>query len=143
MAKLPTFFGKFCKVVKTFHFSCDIIFWVTFIDIWQLFTGHTDLNEQTAAKTFQIILLIFWNVWIVLFSITFQTSFLRKVDTENDEATPLCRVERRIHTSVRECRMQANGLEVLGIEEQETSAESCTLFKTQLSLHLIYSEVSR
>ena len=38
---LTTILGNFCKVVEIFHFSSEIIFGQTFIDIWQLFTGHT------------------------------------------------------------------------------------------------------
>ena len=30
--------GRFCKGVKIFHFSSEIIFWATFIDFWRFFT---------------------------------------------------------------------------------------------------------
>ena len=33
--------GNFCKGGKIFKFSTEIIQWGTFIDILQLFTGHT------------------------------------------------------------------------------------------------------
>ena len=46
MPKSPTFLGDFCKGVKIFHFSSEIIFGATFIDIWQLFTGHTGSQER-------------------------------------------------------------------------------------------------
>ena len=41
LAQIAHILGKFCKGVKIFHFSSEIIFGATFIDIWQLFTGHT------------------------------------------------------------------------------------------------------
>ena len=37
----PTFLGNFLKVSKSLIFKWNYI-WATFIDIWQLFTGHTD-----------------------------------------------------------------------------------------------------
>ena len=40
--KSPTFLGNFCKGVKIINFSSGNHFWATFIDIWQIFTGHTD-----------------------------------------------------------------------------------------------------
>ena len=36
-----TFLGNFCKGVKISHYSCEVIFWATFIDIWRFFSGHT------------------------------------------------------------------------------------------------------
>ena len=42
LPKSPTFLGNFCKGVKIFDFSSEIIFWATFIVIWWLFFGHTD-----------------------------------------------------------------------------------------------------
>ena len=33
--------GNFCKGVKIFHFLVKSFLGATFIDIWQLFTGHT------------------------------------------------------------------------------------------------------
>ena len=41
LPKSPTFLGNLCKGVKIFYFSSEIIFWAPFIDIWELFTGHT------------------------------------------------------------------------------------------------------
>ena len=41
LPKSPTFLSFFCKFVKILNFSSEIIFWETFIDIWQFFTGHT------------------------------------------------------------------------------------------------------
>ena len=40
LPKSPTFLGNFCKGVKIFHFSSEIIF-ANFLDIWQFFSGHT------------------------------------------------------------------------------------------------------
>ena len=46
LPKSSLFLGNFCKGVKIYHFSSGIIFWnhfwVTFIDIWRFFSGHTD-----------------------------------------------------------------------------------------------------
>ena len=44
LPKSPTFLGSFCNGVKICNFSSKIIFWASFVDIWQLFTGHTGLN---------------------------------------------------------------------------------------------------
>ena len=44
LPKSPTFLGSFYKGVKICNFSSKIIFWASFVDIWQLFTGHTGLN---------------------------------------------------------------------------------------------------
>ena len=41
LPKLPTLLGNFCKGLKNFHFSSEIIFGQLFIDIWRHFTGHT------------------------------------------------------------------------------------------------------
>jgi len=41
---------KFCKGVKIFHFSSEIIFGQLFLDIWQLFTG-----DASAVKHFECI----------------------------------------------------------------------------------------
>ena len=49
MPKSPTFLGDFCKGVKIFNYSSEIIFWATFIHIWQLFTGHTGSQERKGA----------------------------------------------------------------------------------------------
>ena len=40
-----TFLSNFCKGVKIFHFSGEIIFG-QLIDIWLLFTGHTEVNQN-------------------------------------------------------------------------------------------------
>ena len=42
LPKSLTFLGNFCKGVKIYHFSSEIIFWANFIDIWRFFSGHTD-----------------------------------------------------------------------------------------------------
>ena len=39
LAQIGHILCNFCKDVKMFHF------WVTFIDIWRLFTGHTGLGS--------------------------------------------------------------------------------------------------
>ena len=44
LPKSPTFLGSFCNGVKICNFSSKIIFWASFVDIWQLFIGHTGLN---------------------------------------------------------------------------------------------------
>ena len=41
LPKSHTILGNFCKGVKISHFSSEIIFGATFVDIWRLFTGHT------------------------------------------------------------------------------------------------------
>ena len=52
LPKLPTFLGNFCIGVKIFHFSIEIIFGATFIDIWRLFTGHAAYLYLTSHKKF-------------------------------------------------------------------------------------------
>ena len=47
LPKLLTFLGNFGKGCKIFHFSAEIIYWATFIDIWRLFTGHTDSESSS------------------------------------------------------------------------------------------------
>ena len=42
LPKSLTFLGNFGKGVKIYHFSSEIIFGATFIDIWRFFSGHTD-----------------------------------------------------------------------------------------------------
>ena len=37
LPKSPTFYGNFCKGVRIYHFSSEIIFRQLFIDIWQFF----------------------------------------------------------------------------------------------------------
>ena len=41
-AQIAYILDKFWKGVKIFDFSCEIIFGQFFIDIWWLFTGHTE-----------------------------------------------------------------------------------------------------
>ena len=43
LLKSPTFLGNYCKGVKIYHFSCELIFGQLVIEFWQFFTGHTDL----------------------------------------------------------------------------------------------------
>ena len=47
-AQISHILRQFLKGVKIFNFSSEIIFWATFTDIWQLFTGHTghDLAQR-------------------------------------------------------------------------------------------------
>ena len=40
LSKYPTFLSNFCKGVKIYHFSSEIILG-NFLDIWQFFSGHT------------------------------------------------------------------------------------------------------
>ena len=44
----------FCEVVKIFHLSSEIIFWATYIDIWQLFSCNTGCRAGTVEKCLQI-----------------------------------------------------------------------------------------
>ena len=46
MPKSPTFLGNFCKGYKIYHFSSEIKFWATFIDIWRFLSGHTGQEVQ-------------------------------------------------------------------------------------------------
>jgi len=41
LPKSPTFLGNFCEGIKIYHFSSEINFWATFLDIWQFSSGHT------------------------------------------------------------------------------------------------------
>ena len=43
LPKSPTFLGNYCKRVKIFNFSSEIIFG-QLLDIWWLITGHTGLS---------------------------------------------------------------------------------------------------
>ena len=45
LPKSPTFVDNFCKGAKIYHF------WATFIDIWRLFTGHTDDHDDDCGKS--------------------------------------------------------------------------------------------
>ena len=44
LPKSRTFLGNLFKHVKIYHFSSEINFWATFIDIWRFFSGHTALS---------------------------------------------------------------------------------------------------
>ena len=44
LPKLPRFW-QFVKRVKIFHFPSEISFGPLFIDIWRLFSGHTDYKS--------------------------------------------------------------------------------------------------
>ena len=50
LPKLPTLLGNFCKCVKIIHFSCEIVFWATFIDIWRFSSGHTECDLKSYEK---------------------------------------------------------------------------------------------
>ena len=49
--KLPTFLANFIKVVEIFPLSIEYHFWATFIDIWQLLTGHTECHKTLFRST--------------------------------------------------------------------------------------------
>ena len=55
LTKLPMFYAIFVEVSKSFIFLWNH-FWATFIDIWQLFTGHTDCNWNTSQDYLSICL---------------------------------------------------------------------------------------
>ena len=40
LPKFLTFLDHFCKGIKIFDFSNELLFGATFIDIWRLFPGH-------------------------------------------------------------------------------------------------------
>ena len=42
--KSLTFLGNFCKGVKIYHFSSEIIFGQLLKDIWRFLSGHTALQ---------------------------------------------------------------------------------------------------
>ena len=46
LPKSLTFLWNFCKAVKIYHFSSEIILGQVFIDIWRLFSGHTDCQSR-------------------------------------------------------------------------------------------------
>ena len=46
LPKSPTFYGNFCKGVRIYHFSSEIIFRQLFIDIWRFFSGHTGQGRE-------------------------------------------------------------------------------------------------
>ena len=49
LPKLLTFLYNCCKGFKNFHFSCEIIFWATVIDIWRLLTCHTAHDDRVGS----------------------------------------------------------------------------------------------
>ena len=55
LPKSSTFLGNFCKGVKIYHFSSEIIFAGTFIDIWQFFSGHTAPNSTLISRSFVLV----------------------------------------------------------------------------------------
>jgi len=50
LPKSLTYLGNFCKGVKNYHFSSEIIFAVTFIDNLAIFSGHTSPAPSNGAK---------------------------------------------------------------------------------------------
>ena len=50
LPKSLTFLWNFCKAVKIYHFSSEIILGQVFIDIWRLFSGHTDCQSRRQAR---------------------------------------------------------------------------------------------
>ena len=44
LPKSPTLLGNFCKGVKIYHFSSEIIL-DNFLDIWRFLSGHTASNR--------------------------------------------------------------------------------------------------
>ena len=53
LPKSPTFLGKFCKGVKIFHFSSEIIFG-NFIEIWRFSSGHTASKYGDLLKCYML-----------------------------------------------------------------------------------------
>ena len=49
LAKSPTFLGNFCKSVKIYHFSGDIIFGQLYRHL-VIFSGHTDCGEHQPRR---------------------------------------------------------------------------------------------
>ena len=49
LPKSHIFLGKFCRGVKIFHFSREIIFGQLFMDIWQFSSGHTGWKSHMAS----------------------------------------------------------------------------------------------
>ena len=50
LSKSPTFLGNFCKGVKIYHYSSEIIFRQNFIDIWR-FSLVTLLDSQVVSHS--------------------------------------------------------------------------------------------
>ena len=51
LPKSPAFFRNFCKGVKTYHFSSEIILGI-FLDIWRFLSGHTaPVGKVVASDT--------------------------------------------------------------------------------------------
>ena len=62
--KSSTFLGNFCKDVKICHFSSEIIFWATFIDIWRFFSGHSGGGQCRSVKTCTNVVSV-WLDWAI------------------------------------------------------------------------------
>ena len=60
LPKLPTFISNLCKSVKIFIFLVKS-FLATFIDIWQLFTGHTG-RQVTYVEKIDKLCLVKWSL---------------------------------------------------------------------------------
>ena len=54
LPKSPTFLGIFCKGVKIYHFSSEIIFWATFIDIWQFSSGPSGGQPYSDTSPYEV-----------------------------------------------------------------------------------------
>ena len=52
-AQITHILGNFCKGVKILHFSWNHL-WVTFIDIWRLFSSHTGCKRFARKKIRQV-----------------------------------------------------------------------------------------
>ena len=50
LPKSPKFLGNFCKGVKIYHFSSEIIFGQLFKYIWWFFSGHTGRHVHKKKK---------------------------------------------------------------------------------------------
>ena len=48
LRKSPTFLGNFCKGVKIYRFSSEIIFGQLLIDIWRFLSGYTGYDQRWA-----------------------------------------------------------------------------------------------
>ena len=71
LSRSPTFLGNFCKGVKIFYFFLVKSFLGNFIDIWRLFTGHTDCTQPRHKDD----KLNIWNFFVHL--ILFKAQFTR------------------------------------------------------------------
>ena len=52
LSKSLTFLGNFCKSVKIFNFTSEIVFGQLLKKIWWFFTGHTGCNLSFCFKAF-------------------------------------------------------------------------------------------